>query len=266
MLRFEAGRCTRSGVIVVVALTACRIDISPDEETTPTLVATPTATATPPLAETSPEVVDVTPTPTPIPPIGETSPEVVDVTPTPAPTPTLLQISVERDREALIALYNATDGPTWRYWFNWLSDAPIDKWHGVITDDNGPRHQSGTLCQRIEWGGITGVGRPCQPDNAEPLRKPTERGDIVRVGNLVNLAVLDLGINQLSGEIPPALGNLVNLTTLSLIGNELSGKIPVELGNLATLAVLDLGINQLSGEIPPALGNLVNLTNIVPHR
>ena len=59
--------------------------------------------------------------------------------PTPAATaaPTMVRTSSETDREALIALYNATGGPDWRYSNHWLSDVPISEWEGVIIDDNG---------------------------------------------------------------------------------------------------------------------------------
>ena len=42
----------------------------------------------------------------------------------------------ETDREALIALYNATDGENW-YHDNWLTGEPLDQWERVNTDDNG---------------------------------------------------------------------------------------------------------------------------------
>ena len=45
--------------------------------------------------------------------------------------------STTTDREALVALYNATDGPNWDSSGNWLSDVPIGEWFGVTTDDNG---------------------------------------------------------------------------------------------------------------------------------
>ena len=48
----------------------------------------------------------------------------------PAPKP---QTPSQADREALAALYHATDGPNWRNNTNWLSDAPLDEWHGVST-------------------------------------------------------------------------------------------------------------------------------------
>ena len=45
--------------------------------------------------------------------------------------------STETDREILITLYNALDGPNWEDKTNWLSDAPLGEWEGVTTGDNG---------------------------------------------------------------------------------------------------------------------------------
>ena len=41
------------------------------------------------------------------------------------------------DRAALLALYNAMDGANWRIDWNWLSEKPIRRWHGVTTNGNG---------------------------------------------------------------------------------------------------------------------------------
>ena len=41
--------------------------------------------------------------------------------------------SAAADREALVALYRATDGASWRNNANWLSDAPLAAWRGVPT-------------------------------------------------------------------------------------------------------------------------------------
>ena len=115
------------------------------------------------------------------------------------------------DREALVALYHATNGADWSNNTNWLSPAPIDEWHGVRVDDNGRVAGLGLTINRLV-GGI-----------------PAE------LGKLSNLKWLTLGGNQLSGEIPPELGNLSNLEWLFLDNNRLSGKIPAELGNLSNL-------------------------------
>ena len=48
------------------------------------------------------------------------------------------------------------------------------------------------------------------------------------MGNLPNLADLDLSDNQLSGTIPAELGSLANLEFLHLRDNQLSGMIPIE--------------------------------------
>ena len=46
-------------------------------------------------------------------------------------------MGTETDREALVALYRATDGNNWTRNDNWLSDAPIGEWRGVRADHNG---------------------------------------------------------------------------------------------------------------------------------
>ena len=41
------------------------------------------------------------------------------------------------DRAVLKILYHATGGPNWYDNRNWDSDAPLDDWEGVGTDDSG---------------------------------------------------------------------------------------------------------------------------------
>ena len=48
-----------------------------------------------------------------------------------------LETSVETDREALVAFYHATHGLDWVNNANWLSDEPMHRWHGVVTDADG---------------------------------------------------------------------------------------------------------------------------------
>ena len=73
-------------------------------------------------------------------------------TPQPTAVPTLARTSPETDREALVALYNATGGAEWWNNQNWLSDAPMREWAGVDTDDNG-RVRGLTLGERSLRGG-----------------------------------------------------------------------------------------------------------------
>ena len=85
------------------------------------------------------------------------------------------------------------------------------------------------------------------------------------IGKLTNLIYLDLGSNQLTGEIPTEIGKLTNLTGLLLYDNELTGVIPSEIGNLTNLIYLKLSSNELSGSIPPEIGNLANLQGLNLH-
>ena len=145
-------------------------------------------------------------------------------------------VTPEADKQALIALFNATGGQQWERKANWLTDAPVSLWEGVATDGEGRVIELHLSLNQLS-GEIPG-----------------------ELGNLVNLKLLDLSANQLSGEIPGELSNLVNLTYLDLhYDKQLNGEIPGELGNLVNLTSLELSRNQLSGEIPGELGNLVNL-------
>ena len=57
-------------------------------------------------------------------------------TPVPFPLPPGSQ-SPATDREALVRLYEATDGPNWNNNHNWLTDAPLENWYGVDTNSDG---------------------------------------------------------------------------------------------------------------------------------
>ena len=174
-----------------------------------------------------------------------------------------------QERDALIALYNSTDGANWKKKTHWLGDVGTEcTWYGVRCNDTGSSITSLTL-------GFSGLGGnqlrgriPAQLGNLRHLsslylfhnqlsgRIPAE------LGNLTNLSSLMLGENQLSGRIPAELGNLTNLYDLTLPSNQLSGRIPAELGNLTKLYHLNLSYNQLIGTIPAELGNLTNLKDL----
>ena len=161
-----------------------------------------------------------------------------------------VEITVEdHDRAALVALYEATDGPDWIDSENWLSDAPLGEWYGVETDTAG---RVTGLYLGGEWD--SEADRLIPHGLAGPI--PAE------LGNLSALARLELYVNELSGTIPPELGKLTALEQLHLYDNELSGPIPPELGSLADLERLTLFDNRLSGSIPPELGNLSALEQL----
>ena len=180
-----------------------------------------------------------------------------------AARPPLAETSPETDREALVALYNATNGENWENSDNWLSDTPLGEWHGVTTNADGrvtllnlSRNKlSGEIPE--ELGNLFQLERLNLTVNELSGEIPAE------LGRLSNLIRLYIGGTELSGEIPAELGRLSNLRVLNLSFTNLSGEIPAELGNLSNLRVLNLSFTDLSGEIPAELGNLSNLIGLV---
>ncbi len=175
-----------------------------------------------------------------------------------------VRVMTDADRAALVALYEATDGPNWVNNENWLTDAPLGAWYGVSVSDTG---RVTILDLSGEWNDEEwewtphGLAGPIPPQLANLTELQTLRlyhnrlkGPIPsELATLANLEGLDLSGNNLTGEIPSELGNLANLRRLRLGNNDLTGPIPSELGTLANLTSLDLDDNDLTGEIPPEL-------------
>jgi hypothetical protein len=160
--------------------------------------------------------------------------------------------------EALIALYDSTDGENWSDNTGWNVTIAPCSWYQIRCDgghvtklDLNENQLSGSI--PAELGNLSRLEFLNLGYNQLSGSIPSE------LGNLSHLEFLNLYVNQLSGSIPSELGNLSNLSSLYLSGNQLSGSIPAELGNLSHLENLFLDRNQLSGSIPAELGNLSNL-------
>src|SRR5258708_34341504 len=92
----------------------------------------------------------------------------------------------QEEREALVALYNATGGPQWTNKSGWLG-------------------LPGSEC---EWHGVLCV--------------PSEGGE----KSTLSVFSVELSNNNLVGAIPAELGDLKRLASLSVFGNRLSGSLP----------------------------------------
>ncbi len=108
----------------------------------------------------------------------------------------------DRDRAALAALYEATNGPGWKDNTNWLTNVPTGHWYGVTTDSSGS-----VVELSLSANDLAGALPP-------------------QIGNLANLRTLALTANALTGSIPSELGNLSELHTLALQSNKLTGTLP----------------------------------------
>ena len=184
----------------------------------------PTATALAMTMDATPTSTDAVPTPavTPVPAVPTSTfrliVSAVAVVPSSTPVPTatavptaipptrtavpvvvvaVTPVAVEYlpNREALVTLYNSTDGDNWRRNDNWLSNKPIGEWFGVFTNERGR-----VIKLDLAENGLNG---PISPE----------------LGNLTRLTTLYLLHNRLSGPIPPELGNLTNLVVLFLSPN-----------------------------------------------
>lgn len=165
-------------------------------------------------------------------------------------------------RELLTLFYEATNGAQWQNNLNWVSDVPIELWHGVYTADGqvirlslGSNGLQGSIppelgllssLRTLRLGGNWGLSGPL----------PEELFD------LASLEELDLYRVGLGGPLPAGIAKLTSLEVLDLTGTGLGGPIPPELGELANLRSLALGYNDLIGEIPPELANLTKLEGL----
>ena len=214
-------------VVLALALTAALAACGSDE---PSGVTGPGGTASTP-TETSATHARTPTTPG----SGDAPTATVAPRPTATTAPPAASGSAETDREALVALYNATDGENWPLNEKWLSDAPLGEWYGVTTLDDGR-----VTGLNLGTNGLSGEIPP-------------------ELGSLSNLTYLYLDTNDLSGEIPAELGSLSNLRTLGLSYNDLSGEIPAELGSLSNLLLLELDNNDLSGCVPSSWEDQLDL-------
>jgi Leucine-rich repeat (LRR) protein len=162
------------------------------------------------------------------------------------------------DYNALIALYNATNGANWTN--SWDINTPIISWFGLTFNANNrvsainlnDNNVTGSLPPEI---GTLNELRVFNIDNSNLTGNiPSE------IGNLTKLEEIVLGSGQLTGSIPKEIGNLKELKFLILDNNNsLSGELPFEIGNLTKLEALNLYSNNFSGELPSSFENLVKL-------
>ncbi len=141
------------------------------------------------------------------------------------------------DSLALVALYNALQGPTWNNPWN-LNTPVCTPWLGVELDAEGY-----VIELQLNANNMIGV-------------VPPEIGDFSR------LEELQIDNNTLSGSIPSEIGNLTDLRIMFLDNNQFSGNIPASFGNLVNLQILYLDNNELSGPIPTTFQNMNNLQNL----
>ncbi len=169
----------------------------------------------------------------------------------------------QEDFDALVAIYNSTDGTNWAHKDNWnvstgTKDSVTDQWYGIT----------------VSGGRVTEINLPSN-NLTGPL--PTEIGNLTalfylnlrwnkidsipaEIGQCTALNYISIG-NNLFISLPPEIGNLPVLRTLSVIKGPLA-TIPPEIGNISSLSRFEAYETNIT-EIPVELGNCTNLDTVV---
>ena len=213
--------------------------------------------------------------------------------------------SLTLERNALIAIYNALDGPNWTKNENWCSDKPVGEWSGICTNTKGFVTDisleyiglSGTLpddfwdlshLESIALGGDEHL-EGCISEKISNMKglksfifcSPGFYGTIPDgLYECTELEMINIAKTKITGCISPKIGQLVNLDRLFLDNNRLTGNLPEELTTLPLAGGVYTHGNSLSGEVPEAFGswdswqylwgwmihgNNLDLSKVMPH-
>ncbi|PWG05542.1 leucine-rich repeat domain-containing protein [Polaribacter aquimarinus] len=147
----------------------------------------------------------------------------------------------QEEREALISLYNSTDGTNWSYRTFWNTNANVGEWHGVKVENiNGQDH-------------VTEL----------KLIANNLKGEIPDLSGLKKLKYLYLHNNKISKFIDGS-WDLPELTHLYINNNQLTN-IPNNIGNIPNLMDLQLENNLITSlpliDKPLEKIQILNLSN-----
>ncbi len=164
------------------------------------------------------------------------------------------------EKQALIDLYNSTNGANWKDNTNWNSDKPVATWFGVFMDTLAPfRVTKLELFDNNLVGTITETIEHLEDLTVLSLSKNLLKGDetLLEICKLEKLEHLDLSENPLLSneseaeswdEIPFEIGELINLEYISFNKNGFGCEIPTTFSNLTKLEFIDFGGNQFTNE------------------
>lgn len=166
------------------------------------------------------------------------------------------------DSLALVALYNALNGPTWDAGNakNWCTSEPIDKWTGIGMANGrvdyivlSGHNKSGECSIPEEVKYLTRAREISLDRNFLTGRVPREFARCINIGSLSFSASVEGGVSSpgnLTGNIPLEYVCLPKLSVFNFRSNKITGVLPVELC-VGAMAYFDATDNQLTGTIPP---------------
>ncbi len=162
-------------------------------------------------------------------------------------------VKSNKERDALIAIYNALGGENWNDNRGWCTDAPLDQWTGVMTMELGGEEHVYYLHIRCQ----DAVGQlPEEIGDLEYLselwiiQEPGITGTIPEsIKNLKRVKDIRIAMTNISGEIPEFFKDMESLRSLSLYDNKLTGNLPLWLANKPNLESFGFEGNCLDGEV-----------------
>ena len=174
---------------------------------------------------------------------------------------------LDKVRQALIDLYNSTDGDNWINNENWCSDKPLSEWYGIYTYNEMDYPSGGDKVYAVA------------------LSRNNLKGSLPKsIGDLSELQSLALYGNHISGTVPSEIFRLntvelysceletielpesaedIRSTIINLSGNKISGELPEVFAYAKNLRSLSLYDNQFTGTIPASYTNLLDQSKSV---
>lgn len=115
---------------------------------------------------------------------------------------------------------------------------------------------------KVSWGNFCKLHTLDSSSNPQVTGEVEELVETLTMCPNSSLKNLNLGFNELKGNLPTSLGYLKNLRTIWLEGNKMSGSIPSSIENLSHLTLLDLSNNMMNGTIASNIGQLTELLTL----
>jgi len=168
------------------------------------------------------------------------------------------------EREALVVLYQSTNGSAWTNKTNWLGAAGTEcTWYGVSCDAEQTHVEDLMLYANNLDGTVPSDLRKLTAIKSLQLSDNNLHGSLPsQFSELSQIEEIFFHRNHLTGTLPGSWGALKKLREIGLDGNGLTGALPIQLGDMSALEKLGLSSNAFTGPIPKELGNLTNLTEL----
>ncbi len=182
-----------------------------------------------------------------------------------------VNINKQKERNALVALYNSLGGDGWTNKTNWMDEnVEVSEWYGVTVDSEGfvtgidlsNNNLSGTIPDEI--GDFSKLVTLCFGDYLNNQNNNNITGTLPEsICKLTSLEYLDLSSNQLEGALPENIGNLSKMNQLFLNNNQFTGSIPESIWTgMKQLGLLWLSRNKFTGGLTSSIGNATSLSEL----